>query len=85
MIFHDLKSFHCQETPKCFHLSDSGFLMEKLEKTSAPTTKVPNSTGGGGNPHQLWLQSRNNPAERTQEQFPILFAHFVGKENFSLG
>lgn len=32
MIFHDLKSCHCQESPKCFHFSNSGFLMEKLEK-----------------------------------------------------
>lgn len=28
-IFRDLKVFHCQETPKCFYFSGSGFLKEK--------------------------------------------------------
>lgn len=34
MIFHDLKSFDCQETPKCFHFVTYGFLTEKLEKSA---------------------------------------------------
>lgn len=31
MISHGLKSFDCQETPKCFHFVIYGFLTEKLE------------------------------------------------------
>lgn len=81
MIFHDLKSFDCQETPKCFCFVTYGFLMQKPENQHRQQKSL---IPGGKESHQLWLQARINPEGSTQEQSPILFAQFSIKENFSL-
>lgn len=81
MIFHDLKSFDCQETPKCFCFVTYGFLMQKLANQHRQQKSL---IPGGKDFHQLWLQPRINPEDSTQEQSPILSAQLSVKENFSL-
>lgn len=79
MIFHDLKSFDCQETPKCFRFVTCGFFTEKFENQHKQKSLIPWEKK---DPHQLWLQPRINLADSPQEQSPILLAQFSVKENF---